>query len=179
MNEGQERQVLWEGRFIRVLRHGRWEYVERVNASGAVAILAVTADARVLLVEQHRIPLGGRAIELPAGLVGDEPGEESGDLAQAARRELLEETGYAAKEMELLTGGPISAGLSNEMVSFVRATEVKKVGDGGGVGHEAIEVHEVPLTGLHDWLEQRRAAGTFVDPKVYTGLYFAERRGGH
>src|SRR5512140_2573788 len=66
------RETLFTGRFLALVREGRWEYAHRVNATGAAIILAVTDDQRLLLVEQYRIPCHARTIELPAGIIGDE-----------------------------------------------------------------------------------------------------------
>ena len=84
---------LCRGKFLELLKEGRWEYVRRVNASGAVMIVAVTKEGELLLVEEYRVPLHARTVGLPAGISGDE-GEES--TLQSARRELEEETGYRA-----------------------------------------------------------------------------------
>jgi ADP-ribose pyrophosphatase len=66
------REVEWQGKYIRVVRDGTWEYVERCGGVHAVVILA-EHDGNVVLVEQVRVPLGNRkCLELPAGLVGDE-----------------------------------------------------------------------------------------------------------
>lgn len=165
--------VLAEGKYLRLVRRGHWEYAERNSARAAVMILAIT-DGRIVLTEQFRIPHQKRVIELPAGLVGDEHGDAD-DIRTAARRELLEETGYEAREMTWLTEGPTSAGLSSEIVTLVRASGLRKVGRGGGVGSEAIQVHEVPLAQAHDWLQARIEAGVPVDPKVFAALYFAAR----
>ena len=74
-------EVLYEGQWLRMCRRGRWEYAERTHGDGmAVIIVAATPDDRVLFVEQPRVPLGARTIEMPAGLVGDQPGEDSLDL---------------------------------------------------------------------------------------------------
>ena len=62
-----------------------------------VAIIAVTDEDKLLLVEQHRPPVNQTVLELPAGLVGDLSDHPMEDLEQAAQRELLEETGYRAK----------------------------------------------------------------------------------
>jgi len=97
--------TLHTGQFLALVKEGHWEYVDRVNATGAVIILAVTEDHKILLVEQYRIPVHARTIELPAGIIGDEPGDANESQAAAARRELLEETGYAAEHIESVTTG--------------------------------------------------------------------------
>jgi ADP-ribose pyrophosphatase len=168
-------ETLAAGRFLRLLRRGHWEYADRVNTTGAVMVVAVTEDRRIILTEQYRVPLSSVAIELPAGLVGDEPDVQHEDLTAAARRELLEETGYEASRLEVLTTGPSSAGMCTEIVTLCLATGLRKSGAGGGIGHERISVHEVPLAEAPQWLAARAATGALVDPKVYAGLYFAER----
>jgi ADP-ribose pyrophosphatase len=114
-------------------------------------------------------------IELPAGLVGDIAGEEDERLETAAGRELLEETGYRASRLELLTSGPPSAGMASEIVAFFLASGLVKVHDGGGDEAEDITVHAVPLAGVENWLDQQAAAGLLIDPKIYAGLYFIRR----
>ena len=173
MAERDEREVLAQGRFMRLVKRGHWEYAERCSACGAVVLVAVTPAGKLLLTEQFRVPLNQPVIELPAGLVGDIPGEEDEAWAEAARRELLEETGYDAKRMVHLTTGPISAGFGTETISYYHAKNLKKVADGGGVEHENITVHEVPLDKVPAWLRKQQRAGKLVDPKVYAGLYFA------
>jgi ADP-ribose pyrophosphatase len=177
MNTPPKPILRWQGKFLRVLQCGRWEYADRVGASGAVVIVAVTQDGKLVLTEQYRIPVGQRVIELPAGLAGDAPGNAAEALAEAARRELLEETGFAAAEMECLFCGPPSPGLASELVAFFRATGLRRVSAGGGVGHEEIAVHEVPLAAVEQWLQAKAANGVLVDTKVYAGLYFAAGRG--
>jgi ADP-ribose pyrophosphatase len=167
----------WEGKFLRVIKCGRWEYAERLGTTGAVAIVALTDDAKLVLTEQYRIPVGRRVVELPAGLAGDAPGQAAEALAQAARRELLEETGYEAREMLCLASGPPSAGLASEIVTFFQAGGLRRVAPGGGDADEQIQVHEVPLAGLDQWLKQRMAQGVLVDPKIYAGLYLQRRFG--
>jgi ADP-ribose pyrophosphatase len=167
--------VLHQGRFISLVKRGRWEYAERVNATGAAVVVAVTDDGKLLLTEQFRIPLGKPVIELPAGIVGDVAGEEHEIIAVAARRELLEETGYEAREMRELFTGPTSAGLTSEQVTLFLASGLRRVSAGGGKGEEQIQVHEIPLAEVHDWLFRRVAEGVPVDPKVFAGIYFAKR----
>ena len=164
--------TLHTGKFLALIKEGHWEYVDRVNATGAAIILAVTAEQNILLVEQYRIPVHVRTIELPAGIIGDEPGSTNESQAEAARRELLEETGYAAECVEILMTGAACSGLTSERVTLVRATGLRRAGKGGGVEHEDIVVHEVPLREIVAWLETKAKTGVLIDPKVYAGLFF-------
>jgi ADP-ribose pyrophosphatase len=172
----RNRQILGEGKYIRLVREGTWEYAERTLALGAVAVVAVTDDDKLVLIEQYREPIHNRIIELPAGLVGDIAGESVDDWGEIARRELLEETGFAARRIAKLAEGPVSAGFSSELVAFYLARGLKRVGPGGGVDHEEIEVHTVPLKRVFAWLKRRARAGCAIDQKIYAGLYFAALR---
>lgn len=166
------RTILAQGKHVRLVLEDGWEYVERTQASGIAVIVAVTAEGRMLLVEQYRRPVKSRVLELPAGLAGDVAGHELEDLAEAARRELLEETGYEAETMTALASGPPSAGLATEVVTFFRARGLRKTGPGGGDGTEGIVVHEVPVAEIAAWCREQAGKGCLVDPKVYAGLYF-------
>ena len=167
--------TLHTGKFLALVKEGHWEYADRTNATGAAIIVAVTEERKLLLVEQYRIPVHARTIELPAGIIGDEPGSSDEAHAEAARRELIEETGFEAGRIEALTHGPSSSGLTSETVTLFHATNLRRVGAGGGVAHEDITVHEVPLAQVHSWLEANGKSGVLVDPKVYAGLYFIGR----
>jgi ADP-ribose pyrophosphatase len=167
--------TLYTGKFLALVKEGHWEYVDRVNSPGAAIIVAVTAAQKLLLVEQYRIPLHCRVIELPAGMIGDEPGSGDETYAEAARRELLEETGYDAGHMETLFTSPSSAGLTSERVTLFRASELRQVGQGGGVAQEEIIVHEVPLAEINEWLAAKAKAGFLIDAKIYAGLYFVTK----
>jgi ADP-ribose pyrophosphatase len=168
-----DKHLLAEGRFLRLVRRGRWEYAERVNASSAVIIIAVTPDDKLLFVEQFRVPMNMNCIEMPAGLVGDIGAHDT--MEAAARRELLEETGWQADEVQVLMVGPSSAGMSNEMIAFARARNLTKINAGGGDASEAITVHEVPRTEAPRWLAQKMAEGYSLDPKLWAGLWLLER----
>ena len=163
-------EVLFSGRHLEMVKEGRWEFVRRRTASAVVVIIAVTPADEILLVEQHRIPLGISVIELPAGLVGDEDAGE--DLLIAANRELDEETGWSARELRILNRGPSSAGLTSEVVTMIHAQHLTRISAGGGVPGEGITVHAVPLTQITTWLAARKAAGHMIDHKVYAGLWW-------
>ncbi len=164
-------QILGEGRFLRLVSVDGWEYVERQKITGIVVIAALTADDEVVLIEQVRPSVRQAVIELPAGLVGDDFADEA--LETAALRELEEETGYTAAEMEIVAEGPSSAGLASEIITILVARGLTKTGPGGGVpGEEEIVTHLVPRTQVRAWLTERRQQGTLIDPKVYAGLFF-------
>lgn len=170
--EQPEKKSLHKGRFLAMFERGGWEYVDRVGASGVVVILAVTDANELVLVEQHRVPVGASVIELPAGLAGDLPDARDEDFREAARRELLEETGYEAENIEFLCEGPPSAGLTSEIQTLLRATGIRKTGPGGGDESEDITVHTIALDQLDDWLSRAMQRGCLIDPKIYAGLYF-------
>lgn len=174
MHETGHTEIIAESQYIRLVRRGTWEYAERLNISGVVGILAVNTDGQLLLVEQYRPPVDARVIELPAGLAGDVAGNEQEELAEAAKRELLEETGYAAREMTFLCEGPPSSGMTNEMITLFRAHAMTKIGDGGGDHSEEITVHAVPLKDVPDWLEAKRRQGVLIDMRIYTALFFLQ-----
>jgi ADP-ribose pyrophosphatase len=176
MGDHNDLHVLAEGRFLRVLSRSGWEWVERTNTSGAAVIAAVTSERQLVLIEQYRIPVNCRVIELPAGLVGDLAESRDERLVEAARRELLEETGYAAEGIEHLLDGPSSSGLTNEVFTLMLAKDVQKVGRGGGDATEDIRVHVVPLAGIEAWLASKRQSGLMISPKIYTALYFITRQ---
>jgi len=171
-----ENRVLAEGKYLRLVNRGGWEFVERRNVTGIVGIVAVTDSGNMVLVEQYRPAVGVRVIELPAGLAGDVAGAEGEALAEAAKRELLEETGYEARSMEYLCEGSASAGLSNEIITLFRATGLKKTAAGGGDGSEDIAVHEIPLGRVARWVAEQAKVGKGVDLKVWAGLYFTQTR---
>lgn len=161
-------ETLYSGRFVNLVRDGRWEYCERVKNTAAAMIFARTRGRKILLVEEYRPPIRQQSICFPAGLIGDVGEEQAED---AARRELLEETGYEAGRIRFLYAGPSSPGITSESISFFLATDLVRRGRGGGVQGEHITVHEVPENEIDEWLEAQRTAGKAVDPRIYAGLY--------
>jgi ADP-ribose pyrophosphatase len=140
--------------------------------------VAITPARQLVLVEQYRPPVDRPVIELPAGLAGDEDGKEGEPLEAAARRELLEETGYQADRLAPVLEAVSSAGLCDEVVTFFLAKDIRKVAPGGGHGGESIIVHEVPLADAARWLRERQAGGAAVDCRVYAALHFAHQAQG-
>jgi len=173
------RQVIHDGKFLRYCKRGSWEYVERANVSGIVVIVPVTDAGELVLVEQWRPPVLAHTVELPAGLAGDTAEFAGESMLTAARRELLEETGYAAETLQLVGHGAPSAGLSDEVVTLVYAAGLRQVGEGGGDEHEDITVHRVPLPDVPAWMQAQAAAGKAVDLKIYAGLWVAAQAAAH
>lgn len=164
-------ETVWQGKYLSVRREGTWEYVARARDIRAVVIVAIdddpfgeAQDRHVLLVEQHRVPVGSRCLELPAGLVGDETDGET--IEVAAIRELEEETGYRAARMIDLGAFYSSSGMSSEGFSLMRAEGLVKVGEGGGVAGEDIVVHRVSLAQVAAFVDARRQAGVAMDAKL-------------
>ncbi|MDH3788163.1 MAG: NUDIX hydrolase [Xanthomonadales bacterium] len=163
----------FRGRYLSMLERDGWEFVSRCNASNVVALVAVTSEDEIVLVEQFRKPVASFVIEIPAGLVGDndDPNES---ILVAAARELQEETGFSAAHMELLMQCPSSAGMSDEIISFIVAEGLTRTGPGGGDDSENIITHTIPLDAVDDWLTEQRNAGKMLDPKVYSALHWLQ-----
>jgi len=156
-------QTMWAGKYISVLKRGRWEYVSRTGSINAVVILA-EHDGKVILIEQYRVPVGARCLELPAGLVGDE--DEHATVEGTAVNELEEETGFTAERIERLGEFHSSPGMVAESFTLVRAHGVRKVGKGGGNEHEDITVHLVAREDIPAFVQSRRDAGSAIDVKL-------------
>lgn len=170
--------LLGSGRYLELVEENGWEYVRRPVAGGVggvVVIVATTNRDELVLVEQPRIPLHCRTIELPAGLVGDLPSVRGEALLTAAARELEEETGFVAERWSQIVDVPSSVGSSAEVITLFRATGLSRRGEGGGDETEDITVHVVPLSDVDAFLDAKVAAGGMVDAKVYAGLYLLSR----
>lgn len=168
-----ESEILFETKWLRVCRDGTWDFVRRPHSTFSVGILAVTPDEEIVLVEQTRIPIAGRAIEIPAGLVGDEPDHQGESLEATARRELLEETGYRAGKMEFLIRSPSTPGLAREFMNIFLATDLVRETEGGGIEGEDIIVHHVPIRGLRAWLSAKQEKGIHIDARIHAALWLA------
>ena len=167
-------KYLFKGRYLGLTEHRSWEYTTRVNARAVAVLIPLTEKNELVLVEQFRIPVDSKVVELPAGLVGDQDDPDE-PMETAAQRELEEETGYTAGRMETLLTCPSSSGMSDEQVTFMLARQLRRTGPGGGDDSEDIAVFEVPLDDVDEWLAARLAGGSQVDPKIYSALYWLRR----
>lgn len=174
--KGGKKVTLFEGKYKRFVLKDGWEYTERVSGTGIVAVLALTRDRKVILVEQFRIPVGRQVIEFPAGWAGDLGTASKESLEAAAQRELLEETGYEAERMVPLFQGPAASASSVDVMVVFRAEGLRKVHAGGGDHTESIIVHEVDLDSMDRWLAGKEKEGVLVDPRIYAGLYWLKYR---
>jgi ADP-ribose pyrophosphatase len=156
-------EIMWAGKFVRAVRRGKWEYASRTNNISAVVILA-EYDGKVILVDQPRVPLGERCLELPAGLVGDT--DANATIEATAIKELQEETGFTAERIERLGEFYASPGMLSEGFTLVRAHGVRQIGDGGGDENEDINVHLVARAEIPNFIEQKRAEGLGIDVKL-------------
>lgn len=161
-----DEQIVWQGKYITAKKRGRWEYVGRPREIRAAVILAVDEHDHVLLVEQYRVPLGMPCLELPAGLIGDDEQFDGEDPLAAAGRELEEETGYRAAQLEDMGTFWSSPGMVSESFTLVRARQLTRVGDGGGVGGENITVHRVKLGDIASFIAAKRADGCGIDVRM-------------
>ncbi len=180
-----ERKSMWKGKFIETVmisyedRHGhvrKWEAVDRINSAGVVVVIPVTDGKELVLIRQYRPALDRYVIELPAGLV--ESGE---DYVEAGKRELIEETGYAAGAVSLLTEGVVSTGINAEMWKIVLALDVKEVpeevlADHPSDDNEDIEVIKTPLESVYETLESYKDNGDVIDLRIFGLLELARRK---
>jgi ADP-ribose pyrophosphatase len=148
-------------------KEGRWTYIERRERREAAVVVAKTERSGLLvLIEQFRIPFETEVLEFPAGLI------DSGETpAQAAERELAEETGYTGKVIQVGPGVSSTAGLSTEIVHMVYML----VGERPSVvprheGSERIRVFTLPPEDIGDFLADCERRKCILDAKLYTYL---------
>ncbi len=175
-----ERRIVHEGSFLRLVtaryadKNGflrDWEYVERINCEGIVALVPITDDHEVILVRQFRPAVDGYVVEFPAGL-----NDKGGSLEDAARRELREETGYSAGRLTFLAEGPLSSGASGEILTVYLAQDLRYTGPPEPDESEEIEVMRVPLPAVFEFLSAMQSEGNLVDVKIFGFLALAARK---
>lgn len=174
-------EVVYEGDFLKCIKRrfrmqngktGIWEIAKRKRHTGIVAVCALTPQKEIILEKIFRIPLGTYVIELPAGIM-DKPNETPED---AVRRELLEETGYEARHVELLLVGPLNPGLTPDRMMIYLARDVHRVAEPSPEPTEDIEVITVPLENLVDFVLENQEQ-VDVDLKILSVLAALEKKG--
>lgn len=140
-------QRIFEGRIFDVVREsvrlpsGLEQDLTLIDHPGAVAIAALDGDGRLVLVKQYRHAAGDWLIEVPAGRV--EPGESRAD---AARRELEEETGLHAAHLETMCEFFAAPGFCSEVITLFLARELREIPGGGRAKDDDEELELVRMT---------------------------------
>jgi ADP-ribose pyrophosphatase len=173
-------QVVHRGRYLTF----RIDTIERADGTrstrdvaghpGAVTILALDPEERVLLVRQWRTPTGGSLLELPAGTLDPADGGGTEDPAGAAARELEEETGYRAGRWQKLAEFWTAPGFTTELMHLYLATDLVPAEADGRLGpdeDEHLELEAIPWREAVDLAEQ----GTIRDAKSIVGLFWLAR----
>lgn len=147
------RKLAYNGKRVQVeeleyLNGDKAIYREHVKAGNASVILPITEDNKVIMIQEARTPIGKVILALPAGMI-----EEGEKALVAAIRELEEETGYLASDIELLREYYPSVGYSDEKISLYLATNMKKTKQRLD-DEENIKVIEVPLEELIEMLDK-------------------------
>ena len=168
--------LMAEGRFLRLEnlryedRHGvvrQWETTLRQNGQNAAVVIGVLRPSdRLLLVRQFRPPLNTFALEFPAGLIN--AGE---DPAQAALRELKEETGYTGTVTASTGLCASSSGLTGELLDLFMVDINEDLPENRHVSQaldegEDIQVLRVPLPSLQDTLRRHQQDGDRIDSRL-------------
>jgi len=162
-------EVMWAGKYVRALKRGHWEFASRANDIRAVAILA-EHEGKLILVDQPRVAPNRRCLELPAGLVGDQ--DPNATIESTAVKELEEETGYTATNVERIGDFYSSPGMLSEGFTLVRASGLTRIGEGGGDENEDINVHLVPRENIARFIAEKREQGFGIDVKLMLFMDF-------
>jgi ADP-ribose pyrophosphatase len=134
------------------LPNGRTAKRELIKHPGAVAVIPITKDNKIVLVEQFRKPLEKSLVEIPAGKV------EIGEAPEVtARRELEEETGYTTNELSFVTSFYTSPGFADELMHIYITDELEKMDTPPASDEdEFVEVLELTLDEAKELVEQER-----------------------
>jgi ADP-ribose pyrophosphatase len=164
-------KVMYDGNFITVckdnvlLPDGSTSTREYITHPGAVAVLALLDNGKLVMERQYRYPLQREFIELPAGKIDDDE-----DILLCAQRELLEETGYVAREWIHLTTAWPCIGYADECMEYFLARGLTHEGSRLDDG-EFLEVFELSLEDALEWVR----AGKISDSKTIVGLFWLDK----
>lgn len=163
---------IYSGRIIQVqvdeveLPNGKTSTRELVKHPGAVAVIAITDDNKLVMVEQYRKPLEKLIVEIPAGKL--EKGEEP---ALCARRELEEETGYECESLELVSSFYTSPGFADEIIHVYVAKGLKQKENAAGLDEdEFVNVLEITLEEALEFIKEKR----IFDAKTIFGVQYLQ-----
>lgn len=168
--ETLETQLAWKGEFLAVYKDrvrapdGHLAPREYLRHPGAVMVVPLLDNGEVVLERQYRYPLRRSFVEFPAGKI--DPGE---DVLACAQRELLEETGYVAREWTYLGGFHNAIGYCDEKIEVFLARGLKHEGAGTDDG-EVLEI----FTATPSELKRRIARGEVTDVKTLIGAYWLD-----
>ena len=178
------KETLWQGRFLRIVlitfidkegKTRKWEAVERINNQGIVIVIPITENKEFVFIRQFRPAFSSYVIEFPAGL-----NDKMEPLLEVAKRELIEETGLMTEEIIFLAEGPVSSGLSTEVITVFIAKNVKEAPEHLKKLYppdetENIEVIKVNEKEALDFLDKQREKGDFIDLKIYGFIELARK----
>jgi ADP-ribose pyrophosphatase len=165
-----KKQTLYKGKYIRLVKKGTWEYVERVGSNKAVVIIPILRNPNgIVFLKEFRVPINNYTLSVPAGLV-----EKDEDVLVAAGRELEEEAGYKAGFLKVVLEAPSSVGLSCERLIYVIADDLTEVSDGGGDENEDITVQDIAMKSIDSRIEDALFMGWDIDIKIYCAIYLAK-----
>ncbi|RLQ90641.1 NUDIX domain-containing protein [Falsibacillus albus] len=134
------------------LPDGKTSKREIIKHPGAVAVLALTPDNKIVMVEQYRKALERSLVEIPAGKL--EPGEKPYDTAM---RELEEETGYSCQQLEHIISFYTSPGFADELVHLYLAKDIVKKEDALPADEdEFVELVELTLAEAEGYIREQR-----------------------
>ncbi|WP_282801281.1 NUDIX hydrolase [Secundilactobacillus kimchicus] len=169
-----EKKQLYHGAIIDLERqtvrlpNGETAHREIVRHSGAVGVIAITDDERLILVKQWRAPIGQPTLEIPAGKLDD---RDSTNTEHAANRELNEEIRLHAGHLEKITGFYSSVGFSDEYMTLYLATDLQPVAD--ELPRDAGENLEIVKYRLLE-LKKLMATGQIQDAKTVMAVWYFE-----
>jgi|tagenome__1003787_1003787.scaffolds.fasta_scaffold20486497_2 ADP-ribose pyrophosphatase len=174
------RQVVHEGTYMVFAKDtvldadGREHSRDIVLHPGAVTVVAILPDRRVLLVRQYRHAAGEELLELPAGTLDRQPDGSIEDRLVAAKRELSEETGYRAESWRELATFFTAAGFANELMTLYLATDVSEDPEHRGPDpDERLELVKIPF----DEALALAKSGQFRDAKTLVGVFATDALG--